>query len=60
MAPVEDGFAVTVRAPDRNTAEEIFRRADALMTQVARPTEQHAPETLEKPDTGGPATPTAS
>ena len=29
-----DGFAVTIRAHDKETAEELFRRADLLVTQV--------------------------
>jgi hypothetical protein len=34
VSPAADGFAVTVRAPDKATAEELFRRADNLTTAV--------------------------
>lgn len=36
VTAVPEGFAVTIRAPDRSTAEEIFRRADALIAAGSR------------------------
>jgi hypothetical protein len=62
---VADGFAVTVRAGDRATAEDLLHRADLLSTAVraraaqpeARP-EPEAPPAPEAPADGGvPATP---
>jgi hypothetical protein len=55
---VPDGFAVTVRAADRATAEELFRRADGLnVTTIRRNADdgQPAPQP-EKPATTEPAT----
>jgi hypothetical protein len=34
VTTVADGFAVTIRAQNKDTAEELFRRADRLVTQV--------------------------
>jgi hypothetical protein len=34
VAQAPDGFTITVRAGDRTTAEDLFRRADALATAV--------------------------
>jgi len=62
VAEVPDGFAVTVRAGDRATAEDLFRRADLLSNAVrARAAEPEppasAPPAPEEP-TPQPAPPT--
>jgi hypothetical protein len=60
VAAVPDGFAVTVRAGDNTTAEELFRRADALnVTTVRRNSEEAqpaAPAQPAQPATTQPAT----
>jgi hypothetical protein len=60
VSAVADGFAVTIRAGDKATAEELFRRADALAALVraaAAPVQEPPPETtpVETPAAPPPA-----
>jgi hypothetical protein len=56
VAQVTDGFTVTVRAGDRTTAEDLFRRADILATAVrARASEPEPPPPAAPPSDSSPA-----
>jgi hypothetical protein len=55
VAEVPDGFTVTVRAGDRTTAEDLFRRADLLATAVRARASEPDPAPAPAPSEAPPA-----